>query len=293
MMYRDKEDEEPAESFDYSREQYLPYASTVPHDPLAHYMHDRRQAAALVVEEYHRKRQRTIAGVIVLAATAGFLAYRTTTNDDSHAESAAPQAQELPTSGTVTPGIDVEHEQQVTDSDGSQVMVVGGRRLIPPPRKFIPEAASEAGVNTVNIGDCPPPGTLVRQNDVVDFGRNIIVHKCIAAGMQAMLDAAEQDGLPLSAASSWRTYEEQVQLRIQNCGSSDYAIYEMPSGNCYPATARPGTSNHNRGLAVDFVVGGFNSPTFNWLSENGPMYIPGWQNLASGTEPWHFSIDGG
>jgi zinc D-Ala-D-Ala carboxypeptidase len=60
--------------------------------------------------------------------------------------------------------------------------------------------------------------------------------------------------------------------------------------------ARPGTSEHGWGLAVDLcdgVEGGASSPTYQWLNENAPFY--GWQNPtwarsggAGPFEPWHW-----
>jgi hypothetical protein len=60
--------------------------------------------------------------------------------------------------------------------------------------------------------------------------------------------------------------------------------------------ARPGTSEHGWGLAVDLcdgVQGGSSSPTYEWLRENAPFY--GWQNPrwafpggAGPLEPWHW-----
>ena len=43
-------------------------------------------------------------------------------------------------------------------------------------------------------------------------------------------------------------------VRRANCGSSNYAIYQMPASACSPPTARPGTSMHEQGLAIDFTL---------------------------------------
>lgn len=52
--------------------------------------------------------------------------------------------------------------------------------------------------------------------------------------------------------STFRTREEQINLRKDHCGTSEYAIFEMPASQCTPDTARPGSSQHELGLAVDF-----------------------------------------
>lgn len=52
--------------------------------------------------------------------------------------------------------------------------------------------------------------------------------------------------------STFRTRDEQIALRKDHCGTSQYAIFQMPSSQCNPPTARPGSSQHEIGLAVDF-----------------------------------------
>ena len=85
---------------------------------------------------------------------------------------------------------------------------------------------------------------------------------------------------------------QQVATRRANCGSSDYALYKMPPFSCRPPTALPGSSNHERGLAVDFSVNGVmlsrGSAGYGWLSRNAAKY--GFYNLPS--EAWHWSYDG-
>ncbi|MGI9596067.1 MAG: M15 family metallopeptidase [Acidimicrobiales bacterium] len=67
----------------------------------------------------------------------------------------------------------------------------------------------------------------------------------------------------------------------------------MPSSQCRPPTARPGRSQHERGLAIDFTYNGGSISTrsnkgFKWLNANAATY--GLKNLAS--EPWHWSTTG-
>jgi hypothetical protein len=122
--------------------------------------------------------------------------------------------------------------------------------------------------------------------------RGIEVSVEIADDLDAMMAAAEADGVYLSG-SGYRDIQTQIYLREQHCGSSEYAIWEMPSGDCSPPVARPGYSMHERGLAVDFVVGddlirsrGTNA--FGWLRDHAAEY--GFYNLPS--EPWHWSTTG-
>jgi len=91
----------------------------------------------------------------------------------------------------------------------------------------------------------------------------------------------------------FRDAAAQIATRRNNCGTSDFAIWEMPASQCSPPTARPGTSMHEQGMAVDFTCSGSlirdqASPCFVWLAANAASY--GFYNLPS--EPWHWSING-
>jgi LAS superfamily LD-carboxypeptidase LdcB len=123
-------------------------------------------------------------------------------------------------------------------------------------------------------------------------GGSITVDGSLAHNLQAMLLTAWRDGVNLCG-GGYRDRDQQVRLRIQHCGSSEYAIYEMPSGSCSPPTAIPGTSMHERGLAIDFQcagqsMSGRSSPCFAWMAAHAAAF--GLFNLPS--EPWHWSVDG-
>jgi hypothetical protein len=57
--------------------------------------------------------------------------------------------------------------------------------------------------------------------------RGITVHLSIAAQLDALLTAAEADGLTLTG-TGYRSIQRQIELRIAHCGSTRYAIYEAP-----------------------------------------------------------------
>lgn len=106
--------------------------------------------------------------------------------------------------------------------------------------------------------------------------------------VRALLAAAAAAGVQLTG-SSYRDPAEQIALRKAHCGTSHYAIYEMPSSQCSPPTARPGTSQHERGLAIDFDACSTRATAcWRWLTANAARF--GLYNLPS--EPWHWSIDG-
>jgi LAS superfamily LD-carboxypeptidase LdcB len=133
-------------------------------------------------------------------------------------------------------------------------------------------------------------GSIPSRDDMVSV-QGIWVHKSIADNLRNLLNAAADDGLSLGG-GGYRDSSAQIALRRAHCGSSEYDIWQKPAFQCRPPTARPGTSNHERGLAVDFTNGGSvltrSSSAFRWLQSNAGRY--GFRNLPS--EPWHWSVDG-
>lgn len=148
------------------------------------------------------------------------------------------------------------------------------------------DVAGAAECESGGGGTCKP-GKPADPSDTAVLSGDVRVHKCILDKAKDMLAAAKKDGITLGLNSGYRSREEQIALRRQNCGSSQYAIYEMPPGSCSPPTAIPGQSNHESGLAIDFAVG-CGDAGFNWLKSNAAEY--GFKNLPS--ECWHWSIDG-
>ncbi|MGQ0831301.1 MAG: D-alanyl-D-alanine carboxypeptidase family protein [Microthrixaceae bacterium] len=112
-------------------------------------------------------------------------------------------------------------------------------------------------------------------------GGSITVATSIAEETQALLNAAP-DSLNLCG-WGWRSSEQQQQLWDEhNCDTG-----------CTVPTAPPGTSMHERGLAIDFTSNGQaiqsrSTPAFRWLDDNAGRY--GFKNLPS--EPWHWSTNG-
>ncbi|WNG60001.1 hypothetical protein F0U59_38750 [Archangium gephyra] len=139
------------------------------------------------------------------------------------------------------------------------------------------------------VGPTPVPVPVtgpVGKDQIVEV-EGIHVHRSIADAVGRMIRDARAAGIHLTG-WGWRSQEEQIQLRREHCGTSHYAIYDMPSSKCSPPTARPGTSQHQRGLAIDFKSMTRKSPGFAWLKANAARY--GFRNLPS--EPWHWSTTG-
>jgi LAS superfamily LD-carboxypeptidase LdcB len=160
----------------------------------------------------------------------------------------------------------------------------------PPPPAPSPAPAQAPNVPAPSVVQ-PAPGGLATVT--CPSGGSITVAGSIAGSVQALLNAAANDGVSLCASSGWRSTERQIELRRQNCGTSNYAIYYMPSSQCNPPTARPGSSMHERGLAIDFSCNGggairYGNECWNWLAAHADEY--GLYNLPS--EPWHWSTTG-
>lgn len=113
-------------------------------------------------------------------------------------------------------------------------------------------------------------------------GGSITVDSSIVDNVQSLLNAAPSS-LNLCG-WGWRSSQRQQELWDEhNCDTG-----------CTVPTARPGSSLHERGLAIDFTSSGQtmqsrSHPAFQWLAANAASY--GLYNLPS--EPWHWSTSGG
>ena len=137
----------------------------------------------------------------------------------------------------------------------------------------------------------PAPGGLATVT--CPFGGSITVAGSIAGNVQGLLNAAASAGVSLCASSGYRSPDAQIALRRQNCGTSNYAIYYAPPSACNPPTAIPGSSMHERGLAVDFSCNGGGAirrgnECWNFLAAHADEY--GLHNLPG--EDWHWSTNG-
>ena len=152
------------------------------------------------------------------------------------------------------------------------------------------ELAAQAAANrSVTSRIKPVPGGVTTA--VCPSGGSIQIAGDIRRQVERLLSDATAAGIRLCG-NGYRDPAEQIAVRRSNCGTSTYAIYEAPSSYCSPPTARPGTSMHEQGLAIDFTVGGSTigrgSAAFSWLRANAANY--GLYNLPS--EPWHWSVSG-
>jgi hypothetical protein len=152
------------------------------------------------------------------------------------------------------------------------------------------QAALADSLSQSSSGTSSAPGGLGTAS--CPAGGSITVAGTIVGNVQALLDASWAGGVSMCG-GGYRDPQQQIDLRREHCGTSNYAIYEMPSSQCDPPTARPGSSMHEVGLAIDFTCDGGGSvdsgdSCWNWLSAHADEY--GLYNLPS--EPWHWSTNG-
>jgi len=170
---------------------------------------------------------------------------------------------------------------QISSREGELAAMVARQRA----------AASQRGRRSPSAPSDVATPTFTGEGDIVLVNGIIRVHKSMADNLAALLNAASAAGVQLGG-GGYRNPAAQIATRRNNCGSSNYAIYQAPASSCSPPTARPGQSMHERGLAVDFTSGGRTltrgSAAFGWMKANAAQY--GFYNLPS--EPWHWSANG-
>ncbi len=118
--------------------------------------------------------------------------------------------------------------------------------------------------------------------------QGIHVNASMALETNAMMNRARAAGITMGG-WGFRSYERQLELRaINGCPN----VYTSPSSDCRIPTAKPGTSMHEQGLAIDFHRSGSTirsgSAPYNWLTRNAAAH--GYINFP--LESWHWSVNG-
>ncbi len=144
-----------------------------------------------------------------------------------------------------------------------------------------PEAGSSTGEN----------GKLSTTN-LLPIGRNHFLRADAGRAYLAMVAAAAKDNIKWSITDSYRPYNVQVRLaREKGLYGVSAPNGTYPAGNKVGLAARPGTSKHGWGLAVD-LGGGANrkgTPQNNWLVNNAGRF--GFKTIPR--EAWHWQYEGG
>jgi len=166
------------------------------------------------------------------------------------------------------------------------------------PRGYDQWALTQVDWNlTLGRGYRPPDLVSVQEGGVAGGG---YVRAVVIDDLRAMAAAAEANGTPLAAWSPYRSYQEQVAV---------FADYRNGYGfkKAVTFSARPGHSEHQLGVTIDFVAVGESglssrweeTPTGAWMAENAWQY--GWlmsypkgkkERTCYSYEPWHYRYVG-
>ncbi len=190
-------------------------------------------------------------------------------------------APEMPAPSQTEAGFD--KSQHAIDQPGSLWWIVNKQR--PLPKGYAP-------------GDLATPDIPIRPNAGSDERQ---VSKKIIADLEAMVAAAEQAGLNLLLASGYRSYDLQVSVYNQN-------VRQLGQEGADKVSARPGTSEHQTGLAFDIGAGNrvceieacFAAlPAGKWIAAHAHEYgfiirYPEGKQPVTGYEyePWHLRYVG-
>lgn len=165
-----------------------------------------------------------------------------------------------------------------------------------------PVAQTEYGWNLIVVNrDHYVPKDF--SEDIVELSNGERIDARIYPELQAMMNAAREDGLNLQVASGMRTRAEQQQIfdekvaAYQNEGASKREAQQLAK----QWVAVPGTSEHELGIAVDINEdeGSMSEEIYNWLAAHAHEYgfiqrYP--ENKVDIThvshEPWHYRYVG-
>lgn len=128
-----------------------------------------------------------------------------------------------------------------------------------------------------------------------DKGRIRLYDKASRA-LDSLLAAAAVDSIPFKINSAYRTYSDQATVFGTNCSNSPFNGASCVARPGKGQAAKPGTSNHGFGLAVDFANQNLSKLTtsmeqYKWLLANAGKFgfrrLP-WGNKGENWEAWHW-----
>jgi D-alanyl-D-alanine carboxypeptidase len=144
------------------------------------------------------------------------------------------------------------------------------------------------GYTPVDLVELKPGSYAVTRN-------GLMLRKAAAAALEEMAAAALAEGVTLTAGSAYRSYDYQVEVYNRN-------VREMGPEAADRESARPGHSQHQLGLVVDFspIDDGFaQTPAGRWVLANASRFgwsisFPDGYEAATGYrwESWHYRYVG-
>ena len=190
------------------------------------------------------------------------------------------------------------------DGDSGTVRILGVPGAVREERAAAPEDWALILVN----GDHPLPEDF-RVPEFTQLVNGHAIDKRAYPDLQRMMDACRAAGLEPTICSSYRTQEKQEELferKVQSCLPTAASREEAEEQAAF-WVARPGTSEHQAGLAVDIVdkshqtldEGQEETPVQKWLMEHCAEYgfilrYPTEKSALTGVgyEPWHYRYVG-
>ncbi len=158
---------------------------------------------------------------------------------------------------------------------------------VPPPTTTTTAPTTTTVPQTTTTTTPPVPAPSLAKATCAS-GSTITVATSVVEDVRDLLAAAKSDGLSLCG-GGYRSADAQIAVRQANCGTTYYDIWLKPASQCMPPTAIPGTSMHEKGLAIDFTTCSTRTTScYMWLAANAADF--GFVNLPS--EPWHWSTNG-
>lgn len=204
-----------------------------------------------------------------------------------------------------------------------EVEIVIGEDDIPEEAETREESEHKLTLSDLEIGDTSWAYFMVNRTNYIpsDYEKNLSLEGVwsngryyyfdsrIADFAECMINDAERDGVTLLICSAYRSHAAQTanfESQLKAYASAKYSY-----ADAYTYTSRyiaiPDTSEHQTGLAVDFVTPGYmylddgfeNTAAYKWLSENSYKYgfilrYPSSKAAETGInyEPWHFRFIG-
>jgi zinc D-Ala-D-Ala carboxypeptidase len=169
------------------------------------------------------------------------------------------------------------------------------------PRGYDDWATTLVDWNLTLGSDYKPPDLVSVRNGGVGGGG--YVRKVVIDDLKAMATAASKNGTPLVAWSPYRSYKQQKTLFNGYAGwnstTQKYSNYD----SAIQFSARPGHSEHQTGLTIDFVAVGDKGLTSNWEATKTGAWMAkhaweyGWlmsypkgkqDVVCYSYEPWHY-----
>ncbi len=250
----------------------------------------------------------TVAGVLILCA-ALIMCFAYLANRDSEEEITSETETTVPVTEEATSTPEVE--------------IVVGEDDIPEEAETREGTEHKLTLSDLEIGDTSWAYFIVNRTNYIpaDYEKNLSLEGVwsngryyyfdsrIADFAECMINDAERDGVTLLVCSAYRSHAAQTanfESQLKAYASAKYSF-----ANAYTYTSRyiaiPGTSEHQTGLAVDFITPGYmylddgfeNTAAYKWLSENSYKYgfilrYPSSKAAETGInyEPWHFRFIG-